>query len=148
MCREAEIKGNQMCLETLLTPHFRITTEHYSKLFQTSPYSVEIQFLSLTTFMMCKSRVEMKDVKFKQDWKIWSVVIGYSGGKKHVQHKIPNENLKMLIKNKSYSWKCSESDLRDVLWGNGKMESMKKLYNVKGMNLENKITNILEDTDN
>ena len=71
----------------------------------------------------------MKDIRFKQGCNIWSVMIGYSGGKKSVQYKTLNENLKMLIKNKSYSRKRSESYLRDLFLRNETMEATKKIPN-------------------
>ena len=65
LCREAEIKCDELCIENLLPTHVRSTTEHHSKLFQVSPYSVAIKLLSLTSLMMRKTRVEMKDIKLK-----------------------------------------------------------------------------------
>ena len=67
LCRESEIKCDQPCMETIIPPHVRSTTEHYSKAFQASPYVVEIQLLLLISFMMCKAIVGMKKIKFKQD---------------------------------------------------------------------------------
>ena len=110
LCREAEVKCDALSTKKLLPPHVRDLTEHYSKLFQMSPYAVAIQLISLSSFFMCKAKVEMKDIKFKQDCNIWSIVIGHSGGKKSVQHKTLNENLMMTVKNKSHSRNFSECD--------------------------------------
>ena len=70
----------------------------------------------------------MKYIKFEHDWNIWLVFVGHSGGKKSEQHKIINYNLMMLIKNNSYSRIFYEYDLRDVLWVNGIIEVIKRIF--------------------
>ena len=88
-------------METLFPLHVRDVIEHYSKLFQMSPCVVAIQLTSLTSFVVYKSRVDIKEINSSKIATF--MLIGHSGGKKVVLHKNINENFVVLIKNKGCS---------------------------------------------
>ena len=65
LCREEETKCDNLHMQTILPPYARDAIEHCFKIFHISSYDTSIRFISLTSFVIFKDRVEMNEIRFK-----------------------------------------------------------------------------------